>query len=66
MNADILEFDTTLPVILYIRQPWSFTQSEGHILKEMNIKELKRILGPKKEEVAGEYRKLHNEKLQNF
>jgi hypothetical protein len=35
-------------------------------VKLCHIKELKRIFGPKREEVAGDWRRLHNEKLHNL
>jgi hypothetical protein len=40
---------------------WSLILREEHILGENRV--LRRILGPKRDEVTGESRKLHNEKL---
>jgi hypothetical protein len=47
-----------LSVVLYERETWSLTIREEH--------RLKRIFGPKRNEVTGEWRKLHNEELHNL
>jgi hypothetical protein len=39
---------------------------EEHGLRMFENWALKRIFGPKKDEVMGDWRKLHNEKLYNF
>jgi hypothetical protein len=39
---------------------------EEHRLRVFEIRVLKRILGPKRDEVNGEWRKLHNEELNNL
>jgi hypothetical protein len=50
-----------LPVILYGRETWSLTLREEHRLSVFENKLLRRIFGPKKDEVTGRQRKLHNE-----
>jgi hypothetical protein len=39
---------------------------EGHILRVFQKRVLRRIFGPKREEVARDWRKLHNEELHNL
>jgi hypothetical protein len=51
---------------LYGCETWSLTLREEHILKVFENGVLRRILGPKRDEVMGEWRKLHNEELHNF
>jgi hypothetical protein len=42
---------------------WSLTLREEHRLRVFGNRVLRRILGPKRDEVTGEWRKLHNEEL---
>jgi hypothetical protein len=46
-----------LPVFLYGYETWSLTLREEHGLRVFEIKVLRRIFGPKREEVTGEWRK---------
>jgi hypothetical protein len=55
-----------LPVVLYGCETWSLTLSEEHRLRVFENRILRRIFGPKKDEVTGEWRKLHNEELHNL
>jgi hypothetical protein len=52
-----------LPVVLYGCETWSLTLREEHRLRVFENRVLRRIFGPKKNEVTGEWRKLHNEEL---
>jgi hypothetical protein len=52
-----------LPFILHGCETWSLTLREEHRLRVFKNSVLRRIFGPKSEEVTGEWRKLHNEKL---
>jgi sorting nexin-29 len=52
-----------LPVVLYGCETWSLTLKEEHILRVFENRVLRRIFGPKRDEVIGEWRKLHNEEL---
>jgi len=52
-----------LPVVLYGCETWSLTLWEEHRLRVFENRVLKRIFGPKRDEVTGEWRKLHNEEL---
>jgi hypothetical protein len=52
-----------LPVVLYGCETWSLTLRKERRLKVFENRALKRIFGPKGDEVTGEWRKLHNEEL---
>jgi hypothetical protein len=52
-----------LPVVLYGCETWSLTLREEHRLRVSEYKVLRRIFGPKGDEVTGGWRKLHNEEL---
>jgi len=52
-----------LPVVLYGCETWSLILREEHRLRVFKNRVLRRIFGSKKEEVTGEWRKLHNEAL---
>jgi hypothetical protein len=55
-----------LPVVLYWCETWSLTLREEHRLRVFENKVLRRIFVPKRDEVTGEWRKLHNEELHNL
>jgi hypothetical protein len=55
-----------LPVALYRRETWSLTLREEHRLREFEGRVLRIIFGPRRGEVTGDWRKLHNEKLHNL
>jgi len=44
-------------------ETWSLTLRKERRLRVFESRVLRRILGPKREEVAGEWRRLHNEEL---
>ena len=48
---------------LYGCESWSLTLREERRLRVFENGVLKRIFGPKRDEVTGEWRKLHNEEL---
>jgi hypothetical protein len=52
-----------LPVVLYGFETWSLTLREEHRLRMFENRVLRRIFGPKREEVTGGWRKLHDEEL---
>jgi hypothetical protein len=52
-----------LPVVLYGCETWSFTLREECRLRVFENRVLRRILGPKRDEVTGEWRRLHNKEL---
>jgi hypothetical protein len=50
-----------LHVVLYGCETWSLTLREERRLKAFENRVLRKIFGPKRDEVTGEWRKLHNE-----
>jgi hypothetical protein len=52
-----------LPVVLYGFESWSFTLREECRLRVFENRVLRRIFGPKRDEVTGEWRKLQNKEL---
>jgi len=55
-----------LPVVLYGCETWSLTLREECTLRVFENRVLRRIFGPKRDEVTGEWRKLHNEELNDL
>jgi hypothetical protein len=55
-----------LPVVLYGCETWSLTLREEHRLRVFHNRVLRRIFGPKRDEVTGEWRRLHNEELNDL
>jgi hypothetical protein len=55
-----------LPVVLYGSETWSLTLREENRLRVFENRVLRRILGPKRDEVTGEWRKLHKEELHSL
>jgi hypothetical protein len=55
-----------LPVVLYGCETWSLTLREEHRLRVFENRALRRIFGPKRDDVTGEWRKLHSEELHNL
>jgi len=49
-----------LPVVLYGCETWSLTFREERSLRVFRNRVLRRIFGPKRDEVTGKWRKLHN------
>ncbi|KAJ4428274.1 hypothetical protein ANN_24291 [Periplaneta americana] len=52
-----------LPVLLYGCETWTLTLREEHRFRVFENKMLRKIFGAKRDEVAGEWRKLHNTEL---
>ena len=55
-----------LPVVLYECETWSLTLREERRLRVFENRVLRRIIGPKWDDVTGERRKLHNEELSDL
>ena len=55
-----------LPVVLYSCEIWSLTLREERRLRMFENRLLRRVFGPKRDEVTGEWKKLHNEELNNL
>ena len=55
-----------MPVVLYGCETWSLPLREEHRLRVFKNRVLRRIFGPKWDGVTGEWRKLHNEELNDL
>jgi len=55
-----------LPVVLYGRGTWSLTLQEERKLRVFENMVLRRIFGPRRDEVTKEWRRLHNEELNDL
>jgi hypothetical protein len=55
-----------LPVVLYGCKTWSLTLREEHRLRVFENRVPRRIFGPKRDEVTGGWKKLHNEELRDL
>jgi len=55
-----------LPVVLYGCETWSLKFREECRLRVSQNRMLRRIFGPKRDKVTGEWRKLHNEELNDL
>jgi len=63
-NSDLKIYRTIiLPVVLYGCETWSLTLREERMLRVFNNKVLRRIFGPRRDEVTGDWRRLHNDEL---
>ena len=56
----------TLLEVLYGCETWSLTLREEHRLRVFENRVLRRIFGPRRDGVTGEWRKLHNEELNDL
>ena len=56
----------TLPVVLYGCETWSLTLREERKLRMFENRVLRRIFGPRKGEVTVDWRRLHNEALNDW
>jgi hypothetical protein len=66
-NIKIRIYKTTiLPVVPYGCETWSLTLKEEHRMSMFENRVLRRIFGPKRDDVTGDWRKLHNEKFHNL
>ena len=65
--AHVKEYRTTiLPIVLYGCETWSLTLREERKLRVFENMVLRRIFGPRRDEVTGEWRKLYNEELNDL
>jgi hypothetical protein len=56
----------TLPVVLYACETWLLILRDESSLRVSENRVLRRIFGPKRDEVTGEYRKLHKKELNDL
>ena len=55
-----------LPVLFYVCRTWSLILREEHKLRDFENKVLGKTFGPKRDVVTGEWRRLHNEELNDL
>ena len=55
-----------MPVVLYGCETWSLTLREERRLRVFENRVLRRVFGPKRDEVTGEWRKLPKEELRDL
>ena len=55
-----------LLVVLYGCETWSLTLREERRLRLFENRVLRRVFGPKRDEITGEWRKLHKEELRDL
>jgi hypothetical protein len=55
-----------LPVVLYGYETWSLTLREESRLRVFKNRVLRRIFGPRRDKVTGEWRKLQSEELNDL
>ena len=55
-----------LPVVLYGCETWSLTLREERKLRVFENMVLRRIFGPRRDKVTGEWRRLHNKELNDL
>jgi len=66
-NLNIKTYRTIiLPVVLHGCETWSLARWEERKLRVFENMVLRRIFGPRKDEVTGKWRRLHNEELNDF
>jgi hypothetical protein len=58
--------ELVLPVVLYGCETRSLTLREEQRLRVFENRVLRRVFGPKKDEATGEWRRLHNEELNDL
>jgi hypothetical protein len=59
-------YKTVILLILYGCETWSLVLREEHRLRMFEKRVLRRIFGPKRDEVISGWRKLHNKELHNL
>jgi hypothetical protein len=62
-NVKVKIYETIILPVLYGYETWSLTLREEHRLRVLENRVLRRIFGPKRDEVIGEWRKFHNEEF---
>jgi hypothetical protein len=66
-NVKVKIYKTIIvPVVLYGCETWSVTLREERRLRVFENRVLRGIFGPKRDEVTGEWRKLHKGELHNL
>jgi hypothetical protein len=55
-----------LPAVLYECETWSLTLREEHRLRVFENRVMRRMFGPGRDDMTGEWRKFHNDELRNL
>jgi hypothetical protein len=63
IRKNLRSFHTVSFTTLYGCETWSVTLREEHRLRVFENRVLRKIFGPKRDEVTGEWRRLHKEEL---
>ena len=66
VRASLLYRTIILPVVLHGCETWSLTLREERRLRVFENRVLRRVFGPKRDEVTGEWRQLQNEELSDL
>jgi hypothetical protein len=66
LSSHLLSKNIKIRIYKTIILSWSLTLREEHRLKVFENRVLRRIFGLKRDEVTGDWRKLHNEELHNL
>ena len=66
MNVDISYRTIIMPVVLYGCGTWSLMLRQERKLGVFESMVIRRIFGPRRDEVKGEWRRLHNEELNDL
>jgi hypothetical protein len=53
-------------MVLYGCETWSLALRKEHRLRVFETRALRRIFGPKRDEMTGDWRKLHNEEIRDL
>jgi hypothetical protein len=64
--VDIRYLTIILPILLYGCETWSLTLQKERKLRVFENMALRRIFGPKRDKVMGDWRRLHNEELNDL
>ena len=65
-NLKIKIYKTIILLVVYGCETWSLTLREERRLRVFENRVLRKIFGPKRDEVTGEWRKLHKEELHDL
>jgi len=65
-NLKIKIYSIMLLVVVYGCETWSRTLTEQRRLRMFENRVLRRVFGPKRDEVTGEWRKIHSNELNDL
>jgi hypothetical protein len=65
-NAKSRIYNVIMPVVVYCCETWTLTASAEHRLRVFENRVLRRMFEPKRDELTGGWRKLHNTELRDL